>query len=256
MLERNFICVTLLLAFSLFSPALSVGQETMPAIDPKADTVLKQMSDFMDSVDQFSFHAENATDELQTSGQKLQFSKSVDVFVKRPDRLRANARGDFADREFYYNGKTITLFGKDVNYYASLKAPPQIEGALDHAVMAFDLEVPLADIVYRNSYSLLTESANSGFYAGLHYTDGIECHHLVFSYDDIDVQVWIENSKTPLPRKLIITEKWVTGAPQFTARMSKWDLSPQLKESLFTFVPPDKAEKIEFIPAERTAQKN
>jgi hypothetical protein len=255
MLERNFIYVTVLLALTLFRPALSAGQETMPAIDPKADTILKQMSGFMDSLDQFSFHAEITTDQLWTSGQKLQFSKSVDLFLKRPNRLRANARGDIADREFYYDGKTITLFGKDVNYYASLKAPPHIEGALDHAIETFDLEVPLADLVYSNPYEMLTEGAHSGLYAGLHYAGGIQCHHLLFSHEDIDIQIWIENSKTPLPRKLIITEKWVTGAPQFTARMSKWDLSPKLEEDLFTFVPPDKAEKIEFIPTERTSQK-
>ncbi|MCK5139892.1 MAG: DUF2092 domain-containing protein, partial [Thermodesulfovibrionia bacterium] len=60
-----------------------------------------------------------------------------------------------------------------------------------------------------------------------------------------------ENSETPLPRKLIISEKWITGGPQFTALLSDWNLSAQLKDNLFTFVPPEKAKKIEFLPAEK-----
>ena len=252
---RNIICVAILLTLTMLCPAPGAGQEAMQSIDPKADKILKQMSGFLDSLDQFSFHAENTTDQLWTSGQKLQFSKAVDVFVKRPDLLRANVRGDIVSQEFYYDGRTITLFSKNVNYYASLKAPPDIEGALDHAIDAFDLEVPLTVLIYRNSYAMLTESAQSGFYAGLHSVDGIKCHHLAFTHDDMDVQLWIENSKTPLPRKLIITEKWVAGAPQFTARLTKWDLSPQLKESLFSFVPPDKAEKIEFVPSRKASLK-
>ena len=67
----------------------------------------------------------------------------------------------------------------------------------------------------------------------------------------IDLQIWVENGEKPLPRKLIITEKWVTGAPQFTALLSDWDLSPQFKEDLFTFVAPDQAEKLEFYPVKR-----
>jgi hypothetical protein len=235
-------------------PVTGFAQEEAPAIEPQADKVLRQMSEHLDSLKQFSFHTENTTDEVRTSGQKLQFGHAVDVFVRRPNRLRASVKGDIrGDRELFYDGKTITLFAKNVNLYGTLKAPADIEGALDHARESFSLEAPLADIVYRNSFEILTEGITTGAYIGLNPVDGVECHHLAFSRDDIDVQVWVENSKTPLPRKLIITEKWVTGAPQFTARLSDWDTSPKLKESLFTFVPPDKAEKIEFLPAEKIA---
>jgi hypothetical protein len=248
--RRSIFCVLFLCTIMILLPVAVYSQEEAPAIEPKAEKALRQMSDYLNSLEKFSFHTENTTDEMQTSGQKLQFGHAVDVSVRRPDRLRASVKGDIRNQELYYDGKSITLYGKKVNYYASLEAPAKIEAALDHARESFSLDAPLAEIVYRNSYEILSEGVNSGSHVGLHSVDGVECHHLAFSRDDIDVQIWVENSNTPLPRKLIITEKWVTGAPQFTARLSDWDTSPKLKDSLFTFVPPDKAEKIEFLAAD------
>ena len=92
----------------------------------------------------------------------------------------------------------------------------------------------------------------SGFYAGLSAVLGVECHHLAFRGEETDWQIWIENSERPLPKKCVITTKWVAGAPQFTALLTNWDVSPQLKDSLFTFVPPGKAQKIEFLPVDES----
>jgi hypothetical protein len=71
---------------------------------------------------------------------------------------------------------------------------------------------------------------------------------LAFRQQDIDWQVWIEDGPTPLPRKFLITDTKAKGL-QFTALFSKWNTSPQLEDALFTFVPPEKAEKIELRPA-------
>jgi hypothetical protein len=71
----------------------------------------------------------------------------------------------------------------------------------------------------------------------------------VFIQDDIDWQIWIEDSQTPLPRKLVITSKWLAGAPQFTALMSYWKTSARLPQDLFIFTPPMTARKIKILPA-------
>ena len=109
---------------------------------------------------------------------------------------------------------------------------------------------PAADLIYRNSYDILTKDVQSGGYIGLSTVSGVECHHLAFRAEETDWQIWIENSKTPLPRKFVITSKWTAGAPQFTALLSNWDVSPKLKDSRFTFVAPAGAEKIDFLPTE------
>jgi hypothetical protein len=180
----------------------------------------------------------------------MQLGSAVDVSVRRPDRLKADVKGDIRSQQFFYDGKTITLYGRRVNYYATMEVPSNIEAALDSARERFGLLAPAADIVYRNSYDVLKENVKTGYYVGLHNVHGVECHHLIFTQDNIDWQIWIENSKTPLPRKLVISEKWVTGGPQFTALFSNWNFSPRLKDSMFIFKPPEKARKIKFLPAE------
>jgi hypothetical protein len=240
-----FLCV-ILPAFSAFGA--DAGDP--PAIEAKTAQALRQMSEYLNTFKQFTFHAENSVDTLLSSGQKVQLGRAVDVFVWRPDRFRANIKGDVFDQELFYDGKSITLFGKKVNSYATMEAPSNIEAAMDHAMDSFGLVAPLADLMYRNSYDILTEDVQSGGYVGLSTVLGVECHHLAFRAEETDWQIWIENSKTPLPRKFVITSKWIAGAPQFSALLTNWDISAQLKDSLFTFVAPGGAEKIEFLPTE------
>ena len=190
------------------------------------------MSEYLNILKQFAVHADNSVDTFLLAGQKVQMNSSVDAFVRRPDRLRANIDGDQFYQEFYYDGKSVTLFGKKANYYASAEAPPIIEEALYHAEQSVGLVVPMADLLSRNSYNVLMDDVYSGIYVGLSKVRGTECHHLAFRGEETDWQVWVENSDTPFPRKFVITSKWVTGAPQFVGLMNKWDISPQLKDDL------------------------
>jgi hypothetical protein len=227
------------------------AQEEGAGIEPKADKILRQMGDYVGSLQQFTIRIENSIDTILESGMKLEIGRGVDVFVRRPNRLRVNIRGDVENQQLFYDGKTMTLYGNDVNYYATIDVPTNMEEALDHAIEAFGLEAPVAELIYRNSYDILTENVESGFYVGLSQVLGVECHHLAFRQEDIDWQIWIEKSETPLPRKFIITSKWLTGAPQFTALLTDWKVSAQLNDTLFTFLVPNNAEKIEFLPIEK-----
>ena len=228
------------------------GEASNPGtIEPRAEQALRQMSDYLKSLKAFTLRAENTTDELALAGSKLQFGQTVDIYVKRPDRLRANAEGDLANQQFFFDGKYLTLFNNDQNVYARLEAPGTIEEALEYAQDAFDLNAPLSDLIYPDAYNVLTQNVHSGHYVGLHLVRGIQCHHLVFVQDDIDWQIWIENSQTPLPRKMIITSKWLAGGPQFTSLMSYWKTSARLPQDLFIFTPPVTAQKIEILPVDR-----
>ena len=235
----------------MISPAWSAEapkKAKAPDIEPKAGEVLKQMCDYLKNLKQFSVQAEVTEDVLLTSGQRIQYARSVDASVRRPDRMRAESVGDTDDRLLVYDGKTITLLDKTKNFYTTIPAPPELDAALEHATQAFNLRAPLADLISTKSYEYLTEGALSGFYVGLSKVQGVPCHHLAFRQKDIDWQIWVEDGPTPLPRKFLITDKKAQGL-QFTAVFTKWNTSPQLQEGLFTFVAPEKAEKIDILPA-------
>jgi hypothetical protein len=233
----------------LVSPLVFGGEiKADEAIEPRAGKVLEKMCAYIGSAKNFTFHAEITEDTVLSSGQKLQFARAADVSVRRPNRFQASVNGDEIGQALYYDGKSITLFEKDKNFYGTIDAPPNIDAALDHAIESFSLTAPLSDLLYTNACEIFTENVISGSYVGLHNVHGVKCHHLAFTQDDIDWQVWIEEGKTPFPRKVIITEKRVAGAPQFTALLSKWNVNPELPDSLFIFEVPEGAEKIEFLP--------
>jgi hypothetical protein len=240
-----FICQLML------SPAWSAEapkKAKAPDIEPKAMEVLKQMCDYLKNLKQFSVQAEITEDVLLTSGQRIQYARSVEASVRRPDRMRAESVGDRDNRLLVYDGKTITLMDRTKNFYTTIAAPPELDAALEHATQAFNLRAPLADLIYTKAYEYLTEGVLSGFYVGLSKVQGVSCHHLAFREKDIDWQIWVEDGPTPLPRKFLITDKKAQGL-QFTAVFTKWNTSPQFEEGLFAFVAPEKAEKIDILPA-------
>ena len=234
----------------LSAPTPGGAQDKDAPIDPQADSVLRQMSDYLNTLEQFTVRAENGFDTLLPSGQILQMGRSMEISVRRPDRLRGSIHGGRYDQEFYYDGSSITLFTKGVNYYATTEAPPSMEAALDDAEESVGLVAPFADLISKDAYDNLIEDVTLGLYVGLSTISGVECHHLAFRGEETDWQIWIENGEKPLPRKFMITSKWITGAPRFVGLVTGWDLSPELKDSLFTFVAPEGAEEIEFLPAD------
>ena len=112
-------------------PAINTA---VPFAAEQADRLLKQMSDYIGSAGQFTFHADISFDHVLPSGQKLQFSAAEDVALQRPGRLYVEWQGDLGDRQFWYDGKSITLSDPATPFYATEAAPPDIDNMLDGLV--------------------------------------------------------------------------------------------------------------------------
>ena len=226
--------------------------EPAPAA-PQPEKILQQMCDFLKSNKQFSFKAECTDDRVYAGGKKLQFAFDLEAYVQRPDKVRINAAGDLENKQFFYDGKTITLYDESHNSYATLEAPGTIDAAMDKASKEYGLRVSLVDLAESNTCALMTKGVKHSLYVGEGLVRGVRCHHLAFDKDNIQWQVWIESGEKPLIRKLIITQKKLLGSPQWTAYLTDWNLSPQLSESLFVFTPPQGAIKTKFVSLKEMA---
>ena len=169
----------------------------------------------------------------------------METFVRRPDRLRVNAEGDLVDKQFYFDGKTITLYDKNDNVYGTFEVPPDIESALEKANKEFGVRVALTDLASPNLWEMLNKRITHSLYVGQSKIRGVLCHHLSFDGEGVQLQVWIETGDKPLPRKVVLP-----GSPQWTAYLSDWNFSPQLNDTVFAFTPPQGAEKIKFVPVQ------
>lgn len=243
-----FSVLTLCVAAAIAAlPALSRGQSHPPVIQDKADQLLRQMSDYLAGLKQFQVETENTVEVLLKTGEKIQFENPAKLSLQRPDKFRAERKGDSVNQEFYYDGKTLSLYLNDKNFYATVPAPATIDKTIDYAREALNLYAPGGDLIYTNTYAILTEDAISGSYIGMSVIGGTRCHHLAFRGNEVDWQIWIEDGDRPLPKKFVVTSKWMTGAPQFTVVIRLWDLSPWFAEGMFTFTPPGDARQIDFI---------
>ena len=63
-----------------------------PAVDPDAIAALHKMGAFLRKQQKFAVQARMTTDDLLPSGQKVQYGGTVELMVRRPDRLRMDIR--------------------------------------------------------------------------------------------------------------------------------------------------------------------
>jgi len=220
-----------------------------PIIDPKANVLLREMGSLLKAAKNFYFTAEIMFDDLLPSDQKLQFAAYEEISVEKPNRIFTEYLSDLGAKRFWYDGKTVTLLQGGSNYYSSVKAAPTIDKTLDELMKEYGFSPPLSDFLYDDPYAVLVENVEAGFYVGLGDVNGARCHHLAFVEKYIDWQIWIEDGKQKLPRKLVITYKTMPRSPQYIAVLSDWNLKKTFPESLFRAEIPAKAVRVEFLKA-------
>lgn len=236
----------LVLVSAALLPPPAVGQA--PGIDPAATRLLKASTDFLARQQKFSVETRNTLEVVLASGQKIQFDNAAKVSVRRPDRLRAERTGDLVDQVFYYDGKSLTLHNPGDRSYATTAAPATLEQMLDFARTSLDIVAPAGDLIYGNAYDILMTDVTDGFIVGKSVIEGARCDHLAFRAPHVDWQVWIQEGREPLIRKLVITTRDVVNAPQFAVVATRWNLRPQFDDKTFRFSPPASARRVDFLP--------
>ncbi len=231
----------------------SSADTAAPVVAEQADRLLRQMSVYIGSADQFTFHADISFDHVLPSGQKLQYSATEDVVLRRPGGLYVEWRGDLGDRKFWYDGKSITLHDPATPFYATEAAPPGIDSMLDWIVPQLDFAPPLADFLFHDPYRSVRRKLQYGIYLGLNYVNGRGCHTLAFVEENIDWQLWIDTGPQLTPCKLVITYKTQPAQPQFTGVFTDWNFAPRIAEPVFTAELPPGVEKIPFAPVVSSA---
>ena len=234
------------MVMALVIPAMVRAEAS--AVDPAATRMLKNMTDYLGSLQQFSVHTDNTLEDLLDSGQRIDTDVSASVTISRPNRLRAERKGELVSQVFYYDGKALTLYDPQAKAYATEPAPETIEETLDFARESLGLIVPVADLVYRDGYALLMHGVTSAIVVGKTVVDEAVCNHLAFSRPDVDFQLWVMEGDKPLPCKYVVTDTSTPALLSISTVMSEWNVAPVVSDKSFSFVPPEGAKPVTFIP--------
>lgn len=240
---------------------LAGAQEPDPASPPlasprrveaRAEQELKKMGEFLAGLKRFALEAEETFDELPDGELRRQLTNVRRIAVERPNRLAADATGDTLSRASWYDGRTATVLDKEHNVYATVEAPATIDATFDKLEDEYGVVLPLADFLHSDPYAVLMAGVTYGRYLGIHQAAGVACHHLAFSQDTIEWQIWIDAGDKPLPRKLVISYVQEPGEPQYSAVIRRWRLDAKAPEGLFTFEAPEGAQKVDAKDLRRT----
>ncbi|UOA08644.1 DUF2092 domain-containing protein [Methylobacter sp. S3L5C] len=229
--------------------------ESSPVIEPKAIAALQKMGGLLRTLKTYKVDFKVSKDEVLDSGQKIMVDGTSELTVQTPDHFHFSTKIDEAHRDlqFFYDGKTFTIYGNTNKLYASVPAAATIHELLDVAKVRYDIDLPFRDLFSWGTDTADVAAIQSAIYIGPTKINDVPCDHYAFRNMDVDWQLWIQQGKTPLPRKLVITTKTEEGQPQYVSDMD-WKLSPKINNKIFTFVPQKDAYKIEFAVTKVAAE--
>lgn len=218
---------TLIIGLGMFSPA--------SADEADAKRLLKAMSDYMAAQTAISFEYDAILEVVTSDQQKLALASSGSITVARPDKIRAVRAGGFADIEILFDGKTLTLFGKNANLYTQIEVPGTVDNLVDELRTTYNRPLPSADLLLSNTYEQLMLDVIDVKDLGSGVINGVECDYLAFRNEDVDWQIWIAHGDRPYPCRYVINSKLIADGPQYSIQIRNWKTGDEVAQDDFSF---------------------
>jgi hypothetical protein len=238
-IKTAFSSLALLLVTGTFLPS------ALSADEADAKKLVKAMSDYMASQKAISFAYDTNLEVVTPEHQKILLASSGKMEMGRPDKLRATRFGGFANVEMTFDGKTVTLLGKDANLYAQVEVPGTIDHLIEELRDKLQRPVPGADLLLPDVYGALMQDVTDVKDLGSGVIGGTECDHLAFRTKEVDWQIWIAQGDRPYPCRYVITASNVDQGPQYSIQISDWKTGADVVADDFGFKNTTDAKKID-----------
>lgn len=242
--QRVRMISSLLLSLLLTMAGVSLATVEAQSNEDDALKILKGMSNYVASQKTISATFDASIEVITPELEKIQYTNSGQILLARPNKLRASRIGGYADVELVFDGQKVSVLGKNINAFTQIDAPGTTDQMYDLLRNDFGMQMPAADLLLSNVFEVLTRDVINSKHIGAGVIGGIECEHLAFRNDDVDWQIWVQTGSTPIPRKLVITTKSVTGAPQYTLLVRDWKTDDAPAADAFTFKAPAGAKQV------------
>jgi len=218
-------------------------------VEPEALAAVRKMSAYLRTLDAFSLQVTSQRDEVDAYGQLLKFGGKTDYNAKRPDSFTIKVWEDRVERQFIYDGKSLTVFDPKSGFSARAPAPATIRQTLDLAEEKYGITVPLEDLFRWTSGSTEEGRLTSGHYVGPARIGDQDADQYAFRQPGVDWQIWIAKGDKPLPLRIVIVGAADPARPQYEATLA-WNTAPQFAADTFVFTPPANGKSIPIAPAQ------
>ncbi len=257
-LEHPHLKRTLFIA-AAFATALSGGMglaqsppaspsPPVTAIEPEAVQAIQRMRAYLGTLTTFEVRADNTQDVVLVTGQKVQIDGVATYRVRRPDGFEVKVTTGNKVRDFYYDGKQLTVYAPQLGFYAQTAAPPTIAQTLEAAYDRYGIVFPLEELFHWSQPGDRLFDVTSAIVIGDALIDGANTTQYAFRRGHLDWSVWIEKGDRPVPRKILIVDHADEARPAYSVRLS-WSANPRFSESAFSFRPGKEDKPIQILAA-------
>lgn len=211
-----------------------------PAAAAEGERLMRHMSATLAGTTAFRFTTAEILDIALPSGDRREVRLARTVTVRRPNAMSFELHGSSGtalDVAAFYDGRTVSLRGDANKVWARTSVPGNLDDMLDDIARRYGLPVSIADVIYASPYDAFIGRTTKGGFVGRETIEGVACAQLAYSDAFVDVRVWIPSSGQPLPRRVELGYKQGTGVVKTRIDYTKWDLQPQIADSMFSFQP-------------------
>lgn len=219
---------------------LLTGGTNLFASDNSAINIMNNAYKFIGSMDKYAFDAV-VVDEYTLNEKVKKVKHRVSIKVDRPGKLRVDVKGDTVNRSNYINNGSFTRIDHDYAYYAQLKTPKTIDGALDFILEKYRINAPLASLIYSNMGQRMKFKTSKNF--GKMDVSGVECDYVAFKDKEKEAHVWIATGDKPFIKSYSVIDKTDDEHSRINTSIT-WKNNSKVIDSDFIFTAPKGASKI------------
>src|SRR6478736_2062232 len=100
--------------------------------------------------------------------------------TRRPDRLYLEVLSKRRNRQFYYDGKTLTVYGPVNKYYVKVAAPPTTAAMLRQVDDRYGVKTPMLDVFEWAATGVKLDKVTKAMDAGADTIGGKDCEQYAF----------------------------------------------------------------------------
>jgi hypothetical protein len=245
-----------LFACSVFVAGCSQDPSTSEEKTARGDELLRRTSSTLAAAKTITYTTDE-TIERMTGDKKVARRRSQQVTIRRPDRAHFKITGEGVDKEFWYDGKSVTFASHPEKVWARGPMPATLDQALDDIYTEYGVPVPMADLLYSVPYEAFLVSGSKGGWVGRETVNGNTCHRLSYKNPHSSWDFWVRDDERGLPCGLTITHTEEPGSPVTQITFVNGTLDALVADDVFVAkVDESKYRRLELVRASTATPEN
>jgi hypothetical protein len=247
--RANLLKLTPVVSLSLLCAAMAGPLRAEDKLDKKVVEICKKVGDLYKNAKTLRTEGTIVT-KIVNDGQKREITVTAVYEIERPNRLsfKSQVNGDAKKGpDVICDGKTLTVYRKAIQKYVQEDAPKDVSGLRDKL---FPLGPPTTGILFPNILNddpadSLLQGVNSCSYVGMDKVDGTPAHHMKFSQDQFDWEMWVASEGKPFVLRMKQSVDGGNGKATTTETYKNSTVDATAAKGAFTFTPPKDATKVD-----------